>query len=165
MRIRLIFFIELITFLSIYLFNKILIDYSLNLLDLKSKILAKCFPMFTSIISMILICKKIYIPIVYIIMFFIYVITFKAIFYNSIVDIASIIIYQIFHMILFRDISVGILSILSGKSMYESIQCYEIYILSFGLCRFLMYILIVNFNKICDVSMSKKLLINKKNLL
>ena len=165
MRIVLIFFIELVTFSSIYLFNKILIDYSLNLLDLKSKNLAKCFPMFISIISMILICKKIYTPIGYIIMFFIYVITFKAIFYNSIVDIGSIIIYQIFHMILFRDISVGILSIISGKSMYQAIQCYEIYILSFGLCRFLMYILIVNFNKICDIRMSKKLLINKKKLI
>ncbi len=68
-------------------------------------------------------------------------------------------------MILYRDIAVGILSILSGKSMYQTVHFDGFYIMSFGLSRFFMCILVINFNKICDIEMVKKLLINRGKLI
>ncbi|WP_208377434.1 GHKL domain-containing protein [Clostridium perfringens] len=50
------------------------------------------------------------------------------------------------------------------KSMYQVVQVYEIYVLSFALCRILMFILGINFEKICNLEMAKKLLINRKRI-
>ncbi len=157
--------IELITFLSIYICNRILINYSMNLLDVRNKSLVKIFPIVMSSISFILIYKNIYTPLAYVLIFFLYVIIFKGIFFNPIEEIISIIMCYIFNMILYRDISIGILSIVTRKSMYEVIHSYDMYILSFGICRFFIYILLINVNKVCDIEITKKLLINRKRLI
>ncbi len=159
------FIIELVTFLLIYICNKILINYSMNVLNVRSKILANIFPIVISSTFFILIFNKIYIPLGYILIFLLYIIIFKGIFYNTIGEIISIIICYLFSMILCSDISIGILSIIFRKSMFEVVKCYSIYILSFGICSFFLYILLINLSKICDVEMAKKILINRKRLI
>ncbi|WP_196345873.1 sensor histidine kinase [Paraclostridium sordellii] len=67
-------------------------------------------------------------------------------------------------MIVNRDIVIGILSIILKKSMYQVVQSYEAYVLSFALCRILILILGINFEKICSLDIAKKLLINRKRL-
>ena len=165
MIIKLILIIELITFLAIYICNRILINYSMKLLNVKNSSLVKIFPICMSIISYILICKNIYTPLAYVLIFFLYVSIFKGIFYNPIEEIIIIIMCYIFNMILYRDVSIGILSILTRKSMYEAIHSYWIYVLSFGICRFFIYILFIKINKSHYIEIAKKLLINRKRLI
>ncbi|EOU2077225.1 hypothetical protein C4D33_15275, partial [Clostridium perfringens] len=157
-------FIEFITFFIIYIYNKFFINYCINLLEVRNKLMVKMYPICMAIISIILIREKTFMPIVYIITFFIQMIIFKIIFYDSIGVIYNIIIYQIFHIIINRDIVNGILSIIFKKSMYQVVQSYETYVLSFALCRILILILGVNFEKICSLDTAKKLLINRKRL-
>lgn len=157
--------IELITFISIYTCNRILINYSMNLLNVRNKSLAKIFPIVMSSISFILIYNHMYTPLAYVLIFFLYVIIFKGLFFNPIGEIISIIMCYIFNMILCRDIAIGILSIITRKSMYEAVHSYSIYVLSFGICRFYIYILLINIDKVCDIEMAKKLLINRKRLI
>lgn len=159
-----IFFIELITFFIIYIYNKFFINYCVNLLEVRNKLMVKIYPILMSIISIMLILGKTYTPIAYIITFFVQMIIFKIIFSDSIGVIYNIIIYQIFHMIVNRDIVIGILSIILKKSMYQVVQSYEAYVLSFALCRILILILGINFEKICSLDIAKKLLINRKRL-
>ncbi|WP_332833805.1 sensor histidine kinase [Clostridium perfringens] len=97
-------------------------------------------------------------------MFFVQMIIFKIIFSDSIGVIYNVVIYQIFHMIVNRDIVIGILSIILKKSMYQVVQSHEAYIISFALCRILVLILGFNFEKICSLDIAKKLLINRKRL-
>ena len=163
-RVVLIVFIEFITFFIIYIYNKFFINYCINLLEVRNKLMVKMYPICMAIISIILISEKTFMPIVYIITFFIQMIIFKIIFYDSIGVISTIIIYQIFHIIINRDIVNGILSIIFKKSMYQVVQSYETYVLSFALCRILILILGVNFEKICSLDTAKKLLINRKRL-
>ncbi|HAT4093106.1 TPA: sensor histidine kinase [Clostridium perfringens] len=157
-------FIELITFLIIYIYNKFFINYCINLLEVRNKLILKIYPILMSIISIILIWGKTYTPIAYIIMFFVQMIIFKIIFSDSIGVIYNVVIYQIFHMIVNRDIVIGILSIILKKSMYQVVQSHEAYIISFALCRILVLILGFNFEKICSLDIAKKLLINRKRL-
>lgn len=157
--------VEGITFSLIYFFNKFFMNYVKELLQLRNKSLSKAFPMIMSIVSMGLICKKIYIPIVYILIFLTYMVLFKIIFFDSIGVIYCVIINQMFHLMLFRDIVVGILSVISNKSMYQTVQCYETYILSFGISRLLMLLLMINFKRRSTLDMAKKLLINRRKLL
>lgn len=160
------FIIECLTFIVIFLYNKLLIDYCINLLHVKNKKLVKLFPFIISIFFMIIISLEVYAPQIYIIMFYMYIFTFKTIFSDSIFDICSIHLYQIFNIILFKDIATGILSILSRKNIIQNIMLnYEIHIVSFGICELLMIILIINFNKFCRVNMAKKLIIDKKNII
>lgn len=159
------FIMEFLTFIVIFLYNKLLIDYCINLLHVKNKKLVKVFPLIISIFFMIIICLEVYAPQIYIFMFYVYIFIFKIIFSDSIVDIFSINLYQIFNIILFKDIATGILSILSRKNMIQNMLSYEIHIVSFGICELLMIILIINFNKFCKVNMAKKLLIDKKNII
>lgn len=159
------FIIECLTFIVIFLYNKLLIDYCINLLHVKNKKLVKLFPFIISIFFMIIISLEVYAPQIYILMFYMYIFTFKTIFSDSIFDICSIHLYQIFNIILFKDIATGILSILSRKNIIQNMFNYEIHIVSFGICELLMIILIINFNKFCRVNMAKKLIIDKKNII
>lgn len=159
------FIVKFLTFIVIFFYNKLLIDYCINLLHVKNKKLVKVFPLIISIFFMIIICLEVYAPQIYILMFYTYIFIFKIIFSDSIVDIVSINLYQIFNIILFKDIATGILSILSRKNMIQNMFSYEIHIVSFGICELLMIILIINFNKFCKVNMAKKLLIYKKNII
>lgn len=159
-----IFFIKLITFFIIYIYNKFLINYHVNLLEVRNKLMVKIFPVLMSSISIILIFGKTYIPIAYIITFFAQMIIFKIIFRDSIGVIYNIVIYQIFHMIVNRDIVIGVFSIILKKSMYQVVQSYETYMLSFAICRILILILGFNFENICSLDTAKKLLINRKRL-
>uniref|UniRef100_UPI00374E313E GHKL domain-containing protein n=1 Tax=Clostridium tertium TaxID=1559 RepID=UPI00374E313E len=63
-----------------------------------------------------------------------------------------------------RDIVIGILGILFRKSVYQVMQSYEAYIVSFALAAILTIILEFKFNKICDLNMSRKLLISRNKL-
>lgn len=159
------FIIECLTFIVIFLYNKLLIDYCINLLHVKNKKLVKLFPFIISIFFMIIISLEVYAPQIYILMFYMYIFTFKTIFSDSIFDICSIHLYQIFNIILFKDIATGILSILSRKNVIQNMLNYEIHIVSFGICELLMIILIINFNKFCRVNVAKKLIIDKKNII
>lgn len=163
-RIVLIFFIELITFFIIYIYNKFFINYCSNLLETRNKKMLRIYPILMSCISMILICSKIYTVIGYIITFSVQMLILRFVFSNSVSVIYNMVIYQIFHMIVNRDIVIGIFSIVLRKSMYQVVQSYELYILSFALGRILILILSYNFEKICDINMAKKLLINIKRL-
>ncbi|SQI05408.1 sensor histidine kinase [Clostridium perfringens] len=158
-------FVDLISFSLIYLFNNELMRYCMNLLNVKIKTLTKVLPVIISIISMILIHYEIYTFFEYIIMFFIYIVLFKVAFDDSIGIISNIMIYQTLCIILFRDIFIGVLSIVFTQSMYQLVKCYEIYVLSFGLCRLAMCILLNKFKKIYDINIVKKLLINRKKLI
>ena len=157
--------IELISFLLIYISNRAFINNCMNLLNARNKSLIKIFPIVISSISFIIIYNHIYTPFKYVLIFLLYIIIFKGIFYNPIGEIISIIIFFIFNMILYRDIAIGILSIITRKSMYEAVNFYDIYVLSFGVCSFFTYFLSININKICDIEMIKKLLINRKRLI
>lgn len=157
-------FIELITFIIIYLYNKFFINYCSNLLETRNKKMLKIYPVILSCISMILICSKIYTGLGYIISFLVQILMLKVIFTNSITEIYNLVIYQIFHMVVNRDIVIGIFSIIFKTSMYKVVQSYELYILSFALGRILILVLCHNFEKICDINMAKKLLINIKRL-
>ncbi|WP_394884192.1 hypothetical protein, partial [Clostridium tertium] len=48
--------------------------------------------------------------------------------------------------------------------MYQVMQSYEAYIVSFALAAILTIILEFKFNKICDLNMSRKLLISRNKL-
>lgn len=113
-------FIELITFFIIYIYNKFFINYCINLLGERNPKIAKIYPVLMSGTSMILICSKTYIPIVYIIMFFVQMIILKIIFIDSIEVIYDIVIHQIFQMIINRDIVIDIFSIVSKKKYVSS---------------------------------------------
>lgn len=159
-----VFIMKVITFFIIYLYNVFFINYSVNLLEVRNRIMIKIFPVFISTISMILIYKKIYIPFLYLIILIFQIVIYKIIFYDSIETIYCILVYQIFCIIMGEDIAISILSILLGKSLYQVMQSYELYILSFALAGILTIIVELNFDKICNLNMSKKLLINRKNL-
>ena len=159
-----VFIMKVMTFFIIYLYNVFFINYSVNLLEVRSRIMIKIFPIFISTISMILIYKKIYITFLYVIILILQIVIYKIIFYDSIETIYCIQVYQIFCIIMGRDIAISILSILLGKSLHQVIQSYELYILTFALAGVLTIIVELNFDKICNLNMSKKLLINRKNL-
>lgn len=118
-----------------------------------------------SLVSLILISRKIYGPSTYMLVFLMYMLSFKLVFRDSIEAIFSLIIYQIFQMILYRDIFIGILSILTGKSMYQTIKCHGTYALSLILCELLMLFVFINFSKKYKLDMAKKLFINRNNLM
>ncbi|OSB10020.1 hypothetical protein B2H97_08585 [Paraclostridium bifermentans] len=117
-----------------------------------------------SIITMTLILKEIYTPLTYILIFLIYIIAFKVIFYDSIEAIYSIVTYKMFHMILYRDISIGILSIVCKKNIFQIVVSYETYLLSFFLCELFMVIYLIGFKKKYNMDISKKLFINRNRL-
>ena len=48
--------------------------------------------------------------------------------------------------------------------MYETIQCFKIYVLSFAIVRLIMILIIVIFKKVCNKEMIKKILINEKKM-
>lgn len=158
------FIIESLTFIVTFLYNKLLINYCANLLNAKNKKLLKVFPLIISIFFVTILDFQVYAPQIYIFMFYLYIFAFKIIFSDSIWVIFSVNLYQIFNIILFKDIAIGILSILSRKNMTQNMLNYEINIVSFGICQLLMIILIINFDKLCKVSMAKKLLVDKKNM-
>ena len=141
-----------------------LINYTKGILNVKNGTLIKVFPMVLSFISIILICKKTYLPLMYVILFFVYMMGLKKIFEESLGVIYVIIITQIFFLIIFRDITLCIFSFFSGKSMYETIQCFKIYVLSFAIVRLIMILIIVIFKKVCNKEMIKKILINEKKI-
>ena len=141
-----------------------LINYTKGILNVKNGTLIKVFPMVLSFISIILICKKTYLPLMYVILFFVYMMGLKKIFEESLGVIYVIIITQIFFLIIFRDITLCIFSFFSGKSMYETIQCFKIYVLSFAIVRLIMILIIVIFKKVCNKEMIKKILINEKKM-
>lgn len=155
---------ELITFFIFCLCNIFLINYCSKILDVRNKSMIKIFPIFISTISIILVYKQIYMSMLYIIILIFQIIMYKIIFSESIGTIYCILIHQIFYIIISRDIVIGILSVLLGKSMHEVIQSYELYIASFALAVILTIILEFKFNKICDLNMTKKLLIIRKKL-
>ena len=82
-----------------------LINYTKGILNVKNGTLIKVFPMVLSFISIILICKKTYLPLMYVILFFVYMMGLKKIFEESLGVIYVIIITQIFFLIIFRDIT------------------------------------------------------------
>lgn len=155
------FLIELATFLTIYLTNKNFIKYCGKILNKRNRLVINIFPILTTFITIILI-KKIYISIIYIQLFFIYLVLFKIAFENSIGLIFNVVIYRMFNFILSRDIAVGLISLLLGRSIYEISNSYELYIVSFSLGGILMHILFYYFNRVYDVNLIKKLLINTK---
>lgn len=139
----------------------------MKLLNLKignKKLIIIIFPIIMSTISMTMITQKLFTSFAYIITLFIYIVTFKIIFEETMHVIYNISITCIFQLILNRDIVIGIMAILCNQSMYKTIQSYESYLLSFALCRIVMLILSINFNNVCNIKEAKKLLINIKKL-
>lgn len=148
----------------IYLFNRILIDYSIKLLEVRNEIFPKIAPFILALISITLIYRKTYLPILYVILFLAYMILFKIMFEADLREIYVIIVHQIFLLILFRDINLVILSLLTGNSIYETIQCFETYVLSFALCRLIMITLAFHLENVANLEVAKKLLVNKNKL-
>lgn len=156
--------IKVITFIIIYLYNKFLINYYGKIIEIRNRKLARIFPIIISTISMMMICGEIFTPFVYMIIFLEYMVLLKMIFSESIGTIYSLAMNQVFHMLVYRDIVIGCFSIFFSRSMYQTIKSKEVYILSFALCRLLMLIKGINFGKICNLEIAKKMLINRKKL-
>ncbi len=152
------------TFIIIYLYDRFFVNYCSNLLEMRNKKMLKIYPILVSCMSIMLICSKINTGICYTISFLVQMAMLKVVFSSSIIEIYNLVIHQIFHMIVNRDIVIGIFSIILKISMYQVVQSYELYILSFALGRILILVLCYNFEKICDINMAKKLLINIKRL-
>ncbi|MGY3724210.1 GHKL domain-containing protein [Granulicatella balaenopterae] len=156
--------IELVTFIIIYWYNIFFVEYCSNLLEIKNKIIIKIYPILLSCILIVLVCNQVNTGITYILAFLVQLGMLKVVFSNSIIEIYILLIYQIFHMIINRDIVIGIFSIIFKISMHQVVHSYELYILSFALGSILILVLGGNFEKICDINMAKKLLINSKEL-
>lgn len=158
--------IEIIIFFTIYMYNIFFINYFIKVLDLKikKKIVITIVPISISIISMILIIKQFFSPLSYTITFLLYMITFKLCFEESIKNIYAICISTIFQLIINKDIILGIITLLLGNSMNNTIKSYKLFVISFIITNIIMTVLTIKFEKICDLDMTKNLLINKNKI-
>lgn len=160
--------IEIMAFFSSYLYNIFLINHYEGIVNLKIDIKKALliFPMVVSIIVTIIIIKKVVLLDAYIIIFFVYIIMFKIIFDETLSSIYMLSIYQIFQIIINKDIIVGIIALINKKSMCEIIQNYNMHLFILILTRIIMcFLLIKVFNKPFYKNSLKKIILYRKKLI
>ncbi|MGN0973844.1 MAG: sensor histidine kinase [Bacilli bacterium] len=160
-------FLEIMVFISIYLYNLFLISYNGKVVGFKlnKKKALIFFPIIITIISFIIILNLVFLPLGYIINFIVYMLVFKLVFDKPLGAIYILIICQIFQMIINRDIITGITVLLYGNSMFKMAQNYNLYIFTSALTNIIAIILGTIFSKEIYINKVRLLLLYRKKLL
>ena len=158
--------LEIIAFLSIYIYNSFLIKSYDGIVNFKfDKIkINLVIPIILSIISVYMIKNEIFLLNAYIFSFLLYIVIFKFVFDESIGTVCILGIYQIFQITITQDIILGLIAMILRKGMSNIIQSYSIYLISFSLTRIIMVISIKKFNNEFYKKKLKKLLVYRKKL-
>lgn len=158
--------LEIIAFLSIYIYNRFLIKSYDGIVNFKfdKKKINVVIPIILSIISVYMIKNEIFLFNAYIFSFLLYISIFKFIFDESIDIVFILSMYQIFQITITKDIILGLIAMILGKGMSNIIQNYSIYLISFSLTRIIMVILIIKFNNEFYKKKFRKLLVYRKKL-
>lgn len=109
-----------------------------------------------------MIIGRVFLHYIYIINFFVYIITFKLVFEETIGGIYILSICQIFLSIINSDIITAIIAVMSGNNMYKTVENYYFYILIFILSKIIIVILLIKFDKKYYNNLKKLLLYRKK---
>ncbi|GAA0705404.1 hypothetical protein GCM10008904_13190 [Paraclostridium ghonii] len=158
--------IEITTFLFIYLYNVFLINMygKVSKFKVNKKKSILFFPLIITIISTNMIIGRVFLHYIYIINFFVYIITFKLVFEETIGGIYILSICQIFLSIINSDIITAIIAVMSRNNMYKTVENYYFYILIFILSKIIIVILLIKFDKEYFNNNLKKLLLYKKKI-
>lgn len=157
--------LQIITLFINYIYYNSLINYFTNLLQTRrGKQLIKLFPIIQSTLLIFLIPQKLPYFLGYIVLLLSNITILKLIFDEPLRTIYILSIHQIIPLIIFRDIIIAIISILICKPLYQTIQIFEIYLVSFTLSQLLNYLLLNKFNKKYSTNKIKTILIHSKKL-
>lgn len=103
---------------------------------------------------------NILIPIIYIINFIVYLVVLRLCFKGKTSHIFWAVVNVIFHLLVVRAITVGVMSMVLNLNMFRIIENQELYFLSMTISMIIMALFLFIFNKIIDVNMIKLLLNN-----
>lgn len=160
-------FIEIISFFSIYLYHLFLINTYGKLvgfrLDKKKSLIF--FPIIMTIVSFGIIVNLVFLPVAYIINFFVYMLVFKIVFDRQIGVLYMLSLYQIFQIIINRDIIIGLTTLIFGNSMFKTVQNYDGYLFTCAFTRIIVIIVGMIIDKEIYINKFRMLLLYRKKLL